>query len=391
MESMISQAGSEPLWEKLSPVLDEALADLGETDRQAVLLRFFENRSLAEVGNRLGLGEDSARKRVSRAVDKLRAFFVKRGVASSSALIAAAISAQAVQTVPVALEKSVALAALAKGGFVGASTLTLVKGALNIMVWTNAKTAVTAAVIVGLTTFSAIQHHQNRTLLRQNEQLRLRIDQLTPLTAENQRLSGRLAEIANSEGQMRTRVEGLLRRQHQPADPPAAAPALGVAPSTTAMDNARVPTDAWVDAGFGSPEATLKTRGWSVLNGDRQRFAQSVFITDGARKMIEDMLVHMAKASNDPDKDRLLQEALSNKWGAEEAILMPMMAQNQSRTFTGYQILSQVASSPDEMLLKVRTEMAAGKPSTENLRLQRFGDQWRIVIDEAEIRRQTGR
>ena len=51
------------LWEQMSPLLDEALATLGEKDRQAVLLRFFENKSLAEVGNSLGVGEDTARKR----------------------------------------------------------------------------------------------------------------------------------------------------------------------------------------------------------------------------------------------------------------------------------------------------------------------------------------
>ena len=70
-----TQCAASRLWQQISPLLDEALAQLGEKDRQAVLLRFFENKSLAEVGNRLGTGEDTARKRVSRALEKLRRYF----------------------------------------------------------------------------------------------------------------------------------------------------------------------------------------------------------------------------------------------------------------------------------------------------------------------------
>jgi RNA polymerase sigma factor (sigma-70 family) len=81
MQSEIQSPAPDPLWEQISPLLDEALGQLGETDRQAVLLRFFENKSLAEVGNFLGTGEDTARKRVSRALEKLHRFFLKRGVA----------------------------------------------------------------------------------------------------------------------------------------------------------------------------------------------------------------------------------------------------------------------------------------------------------------------
>lgn len=62
----------DPLWEQMSPLLDEALAQLGEKDRQSVLLRFFEEKSLAEVGRSLGAGEDAARVRISRALEKLR-------------------------------------------------------------------------------------------------------------------------------------------------------------------------------------------------------------------------------------------------------------------------------------------------------------------------------
>src|SRR5882757_1355704 len=114
MQTELQSAAPDPLWEQMSLLLDEALASLGESDRQAVLLRFFENKSLAEVGNELGTGEDNARKRVSRALEKLHRHFNKRGVSSTTAILTGTISAHSVQAAPMALAKSVATLALAK-------------------------------------------------------------------------------------------------------------------------------------------------------------------------------------------------------------------------------------------------------------------------------------
>jgi len=148
MQSELQQTAAAEFWGQLSPLLDEALASLGETDRQAVLLRYFENQSMAEVGNRLGTGEDTARKRISRALEKLHRYFSKRGVSSTTAIIAGAISAHSVQAAPAMLAKSVTAAAIAKGAAASGSTLTLIKGALKIMAWTKAKTAI--VVVVGI-------------------------------------------------------------------------------------------------------------------------------------------------------------------------------------------------------------------------------------------------
>jgi RNA polymerase sigma factor (sigma-70 family) len=160
MQSEFQSPAADEIWNQMSPLLDEALATLGEKDRQAVLLRFFENKSLAEVGNVLGTGEDTARKRVARALEKLHRHFKKRGVSSTTAIIAGEISANSVQAAPVALAKSVTAVAIAKGAAASGSTLTLIKGALKIMAWTKAKTAIvvgasvllaagTAATLVG--------------------------------------------------------------------------------------------------------------------------------------------------------------------------------------------------------------------------------------------------
>jgi|GEM_PF-1044549 len=139
MQTELQPTAPDLFWEQMSPLLDEALATLGETDRQAVLLRFFENKSLAEVGSHLGTGEDTARKRVSRALEKLHRYFSKRGVSSTTAIIAGAISANSVQAAPVALAKTITAVAIAKGSIAAASILTLVKGTMKIMTWIKIK------------------------------------------------------------------------------------------------------------------------------------------------------------------------------------------------------------------------------------------------------------
>src|ERR1035437_5582562 len=148
MQTELQPTAPELFWEQMSPLLDEALATLGETDRQAVLLRFFENKSLAEVGHSLGTGEDTARKRVSRALEKLHRYFSKRGVSSTTAIIAGAISANSVQVAPAVLVKSVTAVAIAKGAAASGSTLTLIKGVLKIMAWTHIKTAAVVSISI---------------------------------------------------------------------------------------------------------------------------------------------------------------------------------------------------------------------------------------------------
>jgi RNA polymerase sigma factor (sigma-70 family) len=153
-QEMYMQTLTEPdvsLWEQVSPLLDEAMGRLGEKDRNAIVLRFFENRTPQEVAVALKLNEVTARKHVSRALEKLRTLFAKRGVVLTTAIIAGTISGNSVQAAPAALASSVTAVAIAKGVAVSGSTLTLVKGALKLMAWSQAKTAVVATIAVILT------------------------------------------------------------------------------------------------------------------------------------------------------------------------------------------------------------------------------------------------
>jgi RNA polymerase sigma factor (sigma-70 family) len=161
MQSDLNES-SHAVWAQLEPLLDEAMASLGDTDRAVLALRYFENQTAAEIGRTLKLNEEAAKKRVGRALEKLRKFFTKRGVSSTTAILAGAISAHSVQAVPVTLAKSVTAVALAKGATASTSTLTLIKGALKIMAWTKAKTAIvvgTAVILAAGTTAPVIVHH----------------------------------------------------------------------------------------------------------------------------------------------------------------------------------------------------------------------------------------
>ena len=133
-------------WEKIAPLLDEAMGALAETDRSAVLLRYFENRTSKEIGVALRMNEETARKRVNRALEKLRQFFAKRGVTVSGATLSGALSTHSIQPISAVMTKTISAVAIANGATASTSTVTLIKGALKIMAWTKAKTAIVIGV-----------------------------------------------------------------------------------------------------------------------------------------------------------------------------------------------------------------------------------------------------
>jgi uncharacterized protein (TIGR03435 family) len=157
MQTESQQTGSDPAWELVSPFLDEALMRLSEKDRQAVVLHFFEKKNFTEVASRLGTSQDTARKRTNRALEKLRHYLSTRGVVSTTAIIAGIVSANSVQAAPVGLAVTVTAVA-AKGAAASGSTLILIKGALKIMAWVKAKTAVaiTAGALLAAGTTTAV-------------------------------------------------------------------------------------------------------------------------------------------------------------------------------------------------------------------------------------------
>ena len=163
MLSTPNEIQADAVWEQLAPLLDDAMAQLRDQDRDALVLRYFQNKSLRDVGAALGLDEYAAQKRVGRALEKLRVRFARRGLVMTTVVIIGAISANSAQAAPMVLAKLVTTVALAKGAAASGSTLTLIKGALKLMAWTKAKTAfavgAAAIVAVGTTTMVIESRH----------------------------------------------------------------------------------------------------------------------------------------------------------------------------------------------------------------------------------------
>jgi RNA polymerase sigma factor (sigma-70 family) len=149
MQSTLQEPADDPAWRQIAPLLDDALDKLGERDRNAIVLRFFEDKNLHEVGLALGASEGAAKMRVNRALEKLRKIFGKRGAVLSAVAIAGAVSANSVHAAPIGLSKTVSALAITKGAMAGGSTLALAKGVLKIMAWSYVKTGiVTGAVLL---------------------------------------------------------------------------------------------------------------------------------------------------------------------------------------------------------------------------------------------------
>ncbi len=214
MNAIESEPG--PDWDDIRPLLDYALDRLGRADRDALLLRFFENRSLAEVGRALGASEEAARKRVNRALDKLRADLLRRGVRTTTAVLSTAISVNAVQVAPAGLAASLTSASLA-----GASAMGTTFSFLELTTMTKLQAGIIGAIVVaGVVTPLVIQHRAQARLRERDEMLEQRAARVAQLTAENERLSNLVANASRPlesdqfSELLRLRGEiGALRRQ----------------------------------------------------------------------------------------------------------------------------------------------------------------------------------
>ncbi len=144
------------VWEQIAPELDEALSGLGKTDRDAVVLRFLEQRTFVEVATALSISEAAAKMRVGRALEKLRAALAQCGTVVPAAALLAALSAHGASAAPVGLTTSVMASALAQCGAAESSVATLVKGALIVMAWNKAKIGAVAVVILLLLSGSGV-------------------------------------------------------------------------------------------------------------------------------------------------------------------------------------------------------------------------------------------
>ena len=193
-------------WQELAPALDEAMHDLKAQDREAVLLRYFQNRDFKSVGDALGLSEGAAQMRVSRAVERLRRALMRRGIAVSAATLTATLGSDAVVSAPAGLGASAASSALATATAGSGTTVTLIK----LMTMTKLKAGIVSAVVAaGLTTSFVVQHRSLTSQREENNALREQTERLDQKLAQVRADNQRLARI-----QLDTNELDQLRKEH---------------------------------------------------------------------------------------------------------------------------------------------------------------------------------
>jgi len=289
-------------WSQIEPLLDEAMNGLDETDRAAVLLRYFENKSLREVGEALETNDDAAQKRVSRAVERLREFFAKRGITVGAGGLVVVISANAVQAAPVGLAVTISAVALAG---TAATTFSLIAATTKTIAMTTLqKTLVTAtvAVLAGAGIYEAKQAHD-----AQKENSRLRAEQapladdIAKLRAENEKLSSVVAEAKNQHKLTQSQFSELLKLRGQAGQAKTAMQELAKAQATLKKQKSAMP---------GSFSAAMAGSIAFEKNRDAARVAQmktALNLSDAQVQSITDiMFTHIDR------RNEMFQQDISN-------------------------------------------------------------------------------
>jgi RNA polymerase sigma factor (sigma-70 family) len=199
-------------WTQMESLLEEAMDSLEERDRAAILLRYFENRSLREVGQALGISDDAAQKRVSRAVERMRESFSSKGITVAATGIVVAISANAVHAAPVGLASTVATAAAAV--VISASHTPVALLATKTIAMTTVQKITAAAALAAVVGTGLYQARQASLLRNQVQNL---LQQQAPLQEQIRLLSGQRDEATNK---LRTAQEEINQLQKEVAEVP---------------------------------------------------------------------------------------------------------------------------------------------------------------------------
>jgi RNA polymerase sigma factor (sigma-70 family) len=280
MNELLS-AEPDAVWEHIAPQLDAALGELGEADRDALLLRYFERKSASEMAQTLGISDEAAQKRVSRAVERLRDFFAKRGITVGASGLVVVITANAVQAAPVGLAATISTAVALAGATIATTTTATAIKTIAMTAFQKTLVAATVAVLAGAGIYEArqastlrsevqiLQQHQ-ASLTAQIQQLQSERDnaarQRTAIDSDNQRSNVDTSELLRLRGEV-----GLLRRQ--------IAATKATQEGTTNQIRFRHPylrREEWSDKGTDKPLNTILTMFWAIGQGDETKLEQVV-------------------------------------------------------------------------------------------------------------------
>jgi RNA polymerase sigma factor (sigma-70 family) len=185
-------------WDQISPLLDSALADLSDADREAILLRYFKNNDFRSIGDTLNISDDAAQKRVTRALDRLRENLSRHGITGTAAAISAALSANAVSAAPVGLALSLsttALSATAASAFAATAAHTIIMTTLQKALVT---TGLLIAIGVGL-----YEKHQSSNLRNELDRLKHATEAAPQNNSDTSELQSKITAVQIQNAQLR--------------------------------------------------------------------------------------------------------------------------------------------------------------------------------------------
>ena len=336
-------------WERLRPVLDEAMHGLSDADREAILLRYFQNRRLAEVGQRLGLSEDAARMRVDRALDKLQVLLGRRGITSTTAALGVVLSNPLLAAAPAGMAASVTGAALA-GVAVGAGAGSAVTAATIFM---NAKTTlitVAAVLAIGFSIyeFNALRREREAAAgARAELQVQLQAAQQRVAAADRQSVALRSELEAARATKSLFGFKSTLAGARTPASTPA--PAVTAAPATASgfflgsmtREEARRRNGQTLDTNLAALYRDL-----NLTPAQREQFKNLMLDTEERNKQLFSKAVAEARARN-PNFDRADQyevfDALNAQTEAEQqAAVRQELGETAAQALQNYQATAPV-------------------------------------------------
>jgi len=268
--AMLLQAQTDATdWSRVAPVLEEAMAELPDRDRDALVLRFFEKESFARIGAALGASEDAARMRVDRALDRLRESLAQRGVTSTAAALGSSLTAFGVAPAPAGLAAAITSATAA------AVAVPVAASAVPFFVFKPIPLAVSTGLAVVALWIAGYQTWDARTRLAAAERDRVALGaEIARLQAEREaaRLVAvsveKLAPLRPEQAEL-LRLRGELARLRRELANAAAAHAAATNAPELAADIQTRPVQVLIEGKFIEvPDAVLKALGLNVpLNG----------------------------------------------------------------------------------------------------------------------------
>jgi len=325
------QDHSEADFSQVAPLLDEAINELGETDRTAILLRFFEQRDFRSVGKALGSNEDAARIRVKRALQKLEEFLKRRGVTTTAASLGVVLAANAVQAAPVGLAVTISTAvALAGTTIATTATATAIK-TIAMTTLQKAIIGVTLAAAVGAGIYEA---RQNSKLRDQNESLQ---QQTAQLKSESQTRSNRPTAVANAKSLPDEQFNELLRLRGMVG---MARRAIGEAEELRAQ-LARQASEATNNPITGTMVDAANQFAEQQMEGRLSRMTASLHLTAEQAQAVRDILMREVRM-----KSAVVQQGQSGKLDMKEMIRQAIEAGNPDEQIKALLTPDQQAAFP---------------------------------------------